>query len=527
MAKFKVMVTDKLSDKGVKVFQADKDIQCDVLPTPSPAELLKIIPEYDALVIRSATSVTAEVLAVAKKLKVVGRAGVGLDNVDIPAATKAGVIVMNTPDGNTISAAEHTVALILALARKIPQAHQSLKEKKWDRNKFMGTELFGKTLGVIGLGRIGFEVAKRCRAFEMRILAYDPYSTQEKAAQVGAELTTVDEILKNADIITVHVPKTKETTNLINAESLKKCKKGVRFINVARGGIYNEADLAEALKSGHVGGAGIDVFSEEPPTGNPLLDAENVVLTPHLGASTEEAQVNVADVVARQIVDALHGRTIANAVNIPSISLADWKAVQPYYKMAQNLGRFAGQFFTGAIKSVEITYGGEVAKKKPDALTRVLLKELLSPRFEEHMNEVNVAVLAKEKGIKISESLVEAGDFTTHMGLKVETDAGVRVLEAAQSGSATQIVNLDGFPVAIPTDGSLIIFFNQDLPGMIGKATTALGEAGVNIASLTNGRKARGGDAVTVINVDGQVSEAVVGKLNAIQGVKNASVIQL
>lgn len=527
MAKFKVMVTDKLSDKGVKVFQADKDIQCDVLPTPSPEDLLKIIPEYDALVIRSATTVNAAVLAAGKKLKVVGRAGVGLDNVDIPAATKAGVIVMNTPDGNTISAAEHTVALILALARKIPQAHQSLKEKKWDRNKFMGMELYGKTLGVIGLGRIGFEVAKRLRAFEMRILAYDPYSTTEKAAQVGAELTSVDEILKNADIITVHVPKTKETTNLINAESLKKCKKGVKFINVARGGIYNEADLAEAIKAGTIGGAGIDVFSEEPPTGNPLLDVDNIVLTPHLGASTEEAQVNVADVVAKQIVDALHGRTIANAVNIPSISLGDWKAVQPYYKMAQNLGRFAGQYFTGAIKAVEITYGGEVSKKKPDALTRVLLKELLSPRFEEHMNEVNVSVLAKEKGIKISESMVEAGDFTTHISVKVETDKGSRVLEAAQAGATTQIVNLDGFPVAIPTEGSLIIFFNQDAPGMIGKATTALGEAGVNIGSLTNGRKAKGGEAVTVINVDGDVSDAVVGKLNAISGVKNASVIKL
>lgn len=527
MAKFKVMVTDKLSDKGVKIFQADKDIQCDVLPTPSPEDLLKIIGDYDALVIRSATIVTAAVLAAAKKLKVVGRAGVGLDNVDIPAATRSGVIVMNTPDGNTISAAEHTVALILALARKIPQAHQSLKEKKWERNKFMGMELYGKTLGVIGLGRIGFEVAKRCRSFEMRILAYDPYATPEKAALVGAELTTVDEILAQADIITVHVPKTKETTNLINAETLKKCKKGVRFVNVARGGIYNEADLAEALKSGQVGGAGIDVFSEEPPTGNPLLDADNVVLTPHLGASTEEAQVNVADVVAKQIVDALHGRTIANAVNIPSISLEDWKAVQPYYRMAQNLGRFAGQFFGGQIKSVEVTYGGEVAKKKPEALTRALLKELLQPVFEDHVNEVNVQVLAKEKGIKITESKVEAGDFTTHMGLKVETAAGLRILEAASTGSTTQIVNLDGFRVAIPTEGSLIIFFNKDLPGMIGKATTALGQAGVNIASLTNGRKEKGGDAVTVINVDGDVDEAVVGTLNAIAGVKNASVIKL
>ncbi len=527
MAKFKVMVTDKLSEKGVKVFQADKDIQCDVLPTPSPEDLLKIIPQYHALVIRSATTVSAAVLDAATNLKVVGRAGVGLDNVDIPEATRHGVIVMNTPDGNTISAAEHTLSIMLALARKIPQAHQSLKEKKWDRNKFMGVEMYGKTLGVIGLGRIGWEVAKRARAFEMRILAYDPYATPEKALSVGAELTSIDEILKQADFITVHVPKTKETTNLINAESLKKCKKGVRLINVARGGIYNEADVAEALKTGQVGGAAIDVFSEEPPTGSPLLDAENVVLTPHLGASTEEAQVNVAEVVAMQIVDALHGRTIANAVNIPAISLEDWKVMEPYYHMARNLGRFAAQFFGGTIKGIEVTFGGEVAKKKPDALMRVLLKELLSPYFDKAVNEVNVQVLAAEKGIKISESRVEAGDFTRSLGLKVILESGTHSLEAAATGNSTLITDLDGFRVSIPTEGALIIFFNKDLPGMIGKAAMALGEAGVNIASLTNGRKEKGGEAVTVVNVDSAVAPSVVEKLNAIPGVRNARVIQL
>ncbi len=527
MAKFRIMVTDKLSEKGTKVFQAEPDFQTDVLPTPSPEELLKIIPEYDALVIRSATIVTPQVLEAGKKLKVVGRAGVGLDNVDIPAATRRGVIVMNTPDGNTISAAEHTVALMLSMARKIPQAHASLKEKKWDRNKFMGVEMFGKTLGVIGLGRIGFEVAKRCRAFEMKILAYDPFATADKAAQVGAELCDIDRILRESDIITVHVPKTKETTNLINAESLKKCKKGVRLINVARGGIYSEADLAEALKSGQVGGAAIDVFSEEPPTGNPLLDADNIILTPHLGASTEEAQVNVAEVVAHQIVDALKGRTIANAVNIPAISLEAWREMMPFYRMAQSLGKFAAQFAGGKIKAIEVSVGGETPRQKQDALSRVLIKELLAPYVDLPLNEVNALVMAKEMGLKITEVKVDTADYTNHMGVKVETDGSSHQIEAAMSGTESRIVLVDGYAVSIPTTGSLILFFNKDIPGMVGKAATALGDAGVNIASLANGRKEKGGEAVTVINVDGEVGEGVVKKLAAIEGIKNPRVIQL
>ncbi len=524
---FRVMVTDKLSEKGVKVFQAEPDFKVDVVATLTPEELKKVIGEYDALVIRSATNVTPDILELAHKLKIVGRAGVGLDNVDIPAATRKGVIVMNTPDGNTISAAEHTCALILAMARNIPAAHASLKDKKWERNKFMGVELLGKTLGLIGMGRIGFEVGRRMQVFGMRILGYDPYCTPARAAEIGAELCSIDRIIAEADFITVHVPKTKETTNMLGTAQFAKMKKGARLINVARGGIFNEVELADALKSGLVAGAALDVFSEEPPTGNPLLDAPNTVLTPHLGASTEEAQVNVAEVVARQIVDALKGRTVANAVNLPAISLDAWKQIQPYYRMAGDLGRFASQFFGSGVKSVEISYGGEVAKNKPQALSRVLLKELLKPAFDQAVNEVNALALAKERGMTIDEKTVDASDFTTHLGLKVETADGAHSLEAALSGTATFIVNIDGYKVSIPTEGALILFFNKDLPGMIGKAATALGEAGVNISSLVNGRKEKGGEALTVINVDGNVGEDVVKKLSAVEGVKNVRVIQL
>jgi D-3-phosphoglycerate dehydrogenase len=524
---FKVFITDKLSEKGVAVFKAEPDFQADVYPTLAPEELKKAIVDYDALVIRSATNVTPDILEAAKKLKVVGRAGVGLDNVDIPAATRRGVIVMNTPDGNTISAAEHTVALILAMARNIPQAHASLKDKKWERNKFTGIEIFGKTLGVIGLGRIGFEVAKRLRAFNMNVLAYDPFCTPERARTIDAELTTVEDILKRADIITVHVPKTKETANMIAAEQIRTCKKGVRFVNVARGGIINEADLAQAIKDGQVAGAAIDVFTEEPPTGNPLLELDKVVLTPHLGASTEEAQVNVADVVAKQIVDALRGRTIANAVNIPSISAEQWKEIQPFYQLAGRLGAFAAQYAGKGIKSAEIHYRGAVARQKPQALTPVLLKELLSVHFPESVNLVNAPVLAAERGIAVKEIMSGEGTFTTSIALKLVTPEGEVNLEAALSGDEPRIVSINGFRVDIRTSGTLLLSFNKDVPGMVGRVGTVLGEAGVNIASLTNGRGEKGGEALSVFSLDQGVAESVLKKIEAIAGLRDVRLVHL
>jgi D-3-phosphoglycerate dehydrogenase len=524
---FKVFITDKLSEKGVAVFKAEPDFQADVYPTLPPEELKKAIVDYDALVIRSATNVTADILEAAKKLKVVGRAGVGLDNVDIPAATRRGVIVMNTPDGNTISAAEHTVALVLAMARNVPQAHASLKEKKWERNKFTGIELYGKTLGVIGLGRIGFEVARRLRAFNMRIVAYDPFCTPERAAEIEAELTTVEAILREADIITVHVPKTKETANMIGAAQFKTCKKGVRFVNVARGGIINEADLAQALKDGQVAGAAIDVFSEEPPTGNPLLDADKVVLTPHLGASTEEAQVNVADVVARQIVDALRGGTITNAVNIPSVSADLWKEIQPYHELASRLGAFASQYTGAGLKGVEIHYRGAAAKHKPQSLTPVFLTGLLAPLFSESVNVVNAPLLAKERGLALKEVISSEGTFTSSIAVKLETAQGETLIEAALAGAEPRIVGLDGFRVDIRTSGTQLLFFNKDVPGMVGKVGTVLGDAGVNIAAMTNARVDKGGEALSVFSLDQALDASTLQKLEAIPGLRGVRVVQL
>ncbi len=525
---FKVMVTDKLSDKGTNVFKAEADFQVDVHPTLSPEELKKILPQYDALVIRSATIVTADLLEAAPKLRIVGRAGVGLDNVDVAAATRKGVIVMNTPDGNTISAAEHTIALMLSMARNIPAAHASLREKKWERNKFLGVELFGKTLGVIGLGRIGFEVARRMHAFGMKIVAYDPFCTPERALELGAELATVERIIEEADFITVHVPKTKETTNMIGAAQFAKMKKTARIVNVARGGIINETELAQALKDKRIAGAAIDVFSEEPPVGNALLEADNIILTPHLGASTEEAQVNVAEVVAHQIVDALRGRTIANAVNIPSISAELWRQIQPYYNLAGKLGTFSSQYLAGQVKSVDIHYRGEAVNQQPKALTPVLIKELLVTSFGEGVNIINAPMLAKERGIVIREINGGEGFFASSIVLEAETANGRQIIEAALAGGGeARIVGIDGYRVDIRCDGQLLLFFNQDSPGMVGKVGTILGEAGVNIASLTNGRKEKGGEALSVFNVDGNVPKSVLEKLSAIPGLRDARLVNL
>ena len=529
MAKYRVLVTDKLSDKGVDVFKADKDIEVDVKATQDEAALKEDIKNYDAIVIRSATTMTAAIIEGADRLKVIGRAGVGLDNVDIPAATRKGIAVMNTPDGNTISAAEHTIALILSLARNVAPAHQSLREKKWDRAKYSGIELYGKTLGLIGTGRIGGEVAKRMKAFSMEIIALDPFCTPKRAEELGVELVSkLDDILQRSDFITVHVPKTAETTNMLNKQTLAKCKKGVRVINVARGGIINEADLAEALASGQVGGAGIDVFSEEPPTGNPLLDAENIVLTPHLGASTTEAQVNVAAVVAQQIVDALHGRTIANAVNIPALSKEAWKEIQPYYGLCQQLAAFAGQFAAQGLKKVNITFAGGAAEQEVEALQRVLLVGLLKPALDDAINLINAPLLAKDKGVEVSSTKKEnAGAFANLISLELDASDGKHLISGSLMGPGdARVVDIDGYKVDLRTEGISLLFFNKDQPGVVGKVGTLLGDAGINISGLSNGRKEKGGEALSVVAVDSEVSTAVLESLGALEGIRGARLVK-
>ncbi|MDP4220021.1 MAG: phosphoglycerate dehydrogenase [Bacteroidota bacterium] len=526
---FNILISDKLAQQGVDIFKAEQDIQVDVKLGLKPDELRNMIGNYDALVVRSETQVTAEVIAVAKKLKVIGRAGVGFDNIDIPAATRAGIIVMNTPDANTISAAEHTMALILSLARNIPQANASLLAKKWERSKFVGVELLGKTLGIIGLGRIGAEVSSRSKSFGMKIVAYDPYASSDRAKELGVELCDLKTLLSRSDIITVHVPITKDTRQLIGTEELKLCKKGVRIVNVARGGIYDEAAVAEALKSGQVAGAAFDVFSKEPPTDNPLLDLPNFIATPHLGASTEEAQINVGMVVARQIIEALRNGTIFNAVNLPALDAREREHLQPYFTLCDKLAAFLSQGTRDKLDAIHITYSGDVTREKTPALTLAILKDLLASSYQENINYVNAPILAKERGIKVTESMTDHfGSYTNSILIEIESGAARHSIRGTLLIDATpRIVEIDKYRVDVPAEGTLLVFFNPDIPGILGKVSTILGNARVNIAGLANGRIEPGKDAVTVISVDNEVPAEVIKTISAIAGLKHVRLVSL
>jgi D-3-phosphoglycerate dehydrogenase len=526
---YRILISDKLSPEGVKVFTDEPDFQVDIKTGLKAEELAKVIGEYDALVVRSDTQVTNGVIAAASRMKVVGRAGVGLDNIDIPAATRAGIIVMNTPDGNTISAAEHTMAMLLSLARNIPDANASLKSGKWERAKFMGVELYGKTLGIIGLGRIGTEVAKRAASFGMNIIAYDPFASEDKARTLGAKLTDLETLIRTSDFITPHAPKTKETAKLIGEKELSIMKKSVRLVNVARGGIYDEAALAKALESGQIAGAALDVFETEPPLGSPLLSAPNIIVTPHLGASTEEAQVNVAIALAKQIVSALKYNSIANAVNIPAIGADEWKEIAPHFALAEKLGSFAAQISAAHVSSVRISYAGDVTKMKMNALTLAILKELLTASYSESVNLVNAKLLADELGMQVTETTSsDASNFTSLIRVSVTKENETHTLAGTVSAlGGPRITDIDGHRIDIEPHGNLILFFNRDVPGILAKVSAILGGANINIAGLTNGRIAPGSDAVTIVGVDNEISEEVLAKISAIEGLRNVRVIKL
>lgn len=526
---FKILICDKLAEQGIDIFRSDADCTVDIKLGLSPTELKKIVGEYDALVVRSETQITADIIAEAKNVKVIGRAGVGLDNVDIPAATRAGIIVMNTPDGNTISAAEHTMALILSMARNIPQARESLRAKKWERSKFTGIELLGKTLGIIGLGRIGSEVAKRAASFGMHLISYDPYASPERARELNVELCDLNTLLGRSDIITVHVPITADTSKLIGDEEIALCKDGVRLVNVARGGIYDETALTNALRNGKVAAAALDVFSTEPPLDNPLLEFPNVIATPHLGASTEEAQINVAIVVAKQIVDALHGRTIFNAVNVPAIDAEQWKYLHPFYNLCKKLATFLSQVSHERIKAIHITYSGDVAHQKTQALTLVVLQNLLSPYYQENVNYVNAPVLAKERGIEVTESTTEHfGNYTNTIFIQVDLEGSSHSIRGTVlTDGSVRIVEIDSYRVDISAEGMLLMFFNPDIPGILGKVSTILGNAKVNIAGLANGRVETGSLAVTVINLDSDVPPDALQEISGIEGLSTVRLIKL
>lgn len=526
---YKVLVSDSLSEEGLKVLKNEKDLQVDVKLKLPPEELKTIIKDYDALVVRSSTKVTKDIIASAEKLKVIGRAGVGLDNVDAEAASKRGIIVMNTPAGNTISTCEHTMSLMLSMSRNVPQANASLREGKWDRNKYMGVELYGKTLGIVGLGRIGTEVAKRATSFGMMVIAYDPYLTVERALELGVELVDLKEIIKRSDYITVHTPITDETKHLIGDEEFAQMKQGVRIINCARGGIINEQALLRAIESGKVSGAALDVYENEPPKDFSMFKNEKLVATPHLGASTEEAQVNVAIEVAKQVADALLGRGCRNAVNVPCVDPELLQIIRPYIELAEKMGLMIAQLSEGRIGEVKIEYSGDIVAHDLAPVTIAFLKGFLTPILQETVNFVNASVIAKERGIKVVETKSsQMEEFANLIAIEARTDkAKVRAAGTLSPRKEPRIVKINDFYVEAATTGYLLILSNQDRPGIIGQVGNILGQNKINIAGMTLGRIKAGGTAMTVLNVDEEVPDGVMKQIRAAQNIIDAKLVKL
>ncbi len=520
----KVLISDALSPAAVQIFK-DRGIEVDFQPAlgKDKDKLAEAIDGFDGLAIRSATKVTPKILEKAKHLKVIGRAGIGVDNVDIPAATAKGIIVMNTPFGNSITTAEHAISLMLALARQIPEADASTRAGKWEKNKFMGVEIFGKTLGVIGCGNIGSIVAERALGLKMKVIAYDPFLSHERATEIGVEKVELDELFKRSDFITLHTPLTDKTRNIIDAEALKKMKKGVRIINCARGGLVDEAAVAEALKSGHAAGAAFDVFAIEPATESPLFHLPNVVCTPHLGAATTEAQENVALQIAEQMADYLLRGAISNAINFPSISAEEAPKLKPFVQLAEKLGSFAGQLTENPIKEVQITYEGQVAQMNVKALTSAALAGLLRPMLGA-VNVVSAPILARERGMVVEETTREAvGDYESLITLNIVTEKQARSVSGTVfADGRPRIVNIKGIRMDAEFGPSMIYITNLDKPGFIGKFSSTLGDAGINIATFHVGRDTPGGDAVALIEIDGALPDDVLDKVRALPQVQQA-----
>ncbi|PPQ37725.1 D-3-phosphoglycerate dehydrogenase [Rhodoblastus acidophilus] len=518
----RVLISDALSPAALAIFK-ERGVEVDFQPAlgKDKEKLAAIIGDYDGLAIRSATKVTPKILENAKNLKVVGRAGIGVDNVDIPAATARGIIVMNTPFGNSITTAEHAISLMLALARQIPAADASTQAGKWEKNRFMGVEITGKVLGVIGCGNIGAIVADRALGLKMRVIAFDPFLSAERAKNIGVEKVELADLLARADFITLHTPMTPQTKNILSAENLAKTKKGVRIINCARGGLVDEAALRAALDSGHVAGAAFDVFVEEPATSNVLFGHPNMICTPHLGASTNEAQENVALQVAEQIADYLTRGAITNAINFPNITAEEAPKLTPFITLAEKLGSFAGQMTDVGVKKLTITYEGAVGELKTKALTAAALAGFLRPMLTD-VNVVSAPAVARERGIVIDETVRAAeGDYDSLLSLSVESEGGVFSLSGAVfNDGKPRVVSISGIRAEAEFAPSMIFVSNADKPGFIGRFASLLGEAGVNIATFALGRDAEGGSAIALVAIDGGVPEKVFAGISELPGVK-------
>jgi D-3-phosphoglycerate dehydrogenase len=525
--KMRILVCDPISEKGIEVFKQDPEIEVDVKLNLSEAEICEIIFDYHAVVVRSQTKITKKILEAGRQLKVVGRAGVGIDNIDVEAATLRGIVVVNTPDGNTISAAEHTLAMMLALARHIPQADQSLRRGEWQRSKFIGVELRNKTLGIIGYGKIGSEVGKRSKVFGMEILVYDPYINHEVAERAGVKPVSLDVLLSESDFITVHMPLTSETKHLICAQQFKKMKDGVRILNVARGGIIDETALYQAIVAQKVAGAALDVYEKEPQTKSPLFDLPEVIVTPHLGASTEEAQVNVAIDVAREILRVLRGEPVQNAVNIPFIKPEHLKTAKPYMLLMEKLGKLASVLAEGATNAIEIKYLGEIAELEFGSLTNTFIKGLLRPYLHDAINYVNAPLIAKNRGIKVKEiKSTQVDDYANKVCISIKGEGWSHTVSGAVfKKNEPRILSVNEYSLDIQPTGHILLITHIDRPKLVGEVGMILGERGVNIAGMQLDRERAGGKAMMILTIDHEVTTDVLAKIKTIKDIKTANYV--
>jgi len=526
---FKILVSDPISDMGIQQLYDAPDVQVDKKTGLTEDELVAIIADYDALLVRSQTKVTERILEAAKALRVIGRAGVGVDNINLEAATRRGIIVINAPDGNTISTCEHTFAMIMSVARQIPQAYKKTVAGEWDRKSFVGVELRNKVLGVIGMGRIGSEVAKRAKAFGMEVIGYDPFLTEERADKLGVKLGSVDDIARQADFITVHTPLTNETRHMLSKPQFAIMRPGVRIINCARGGIIDEQALLEAIDAGIVAGAAFDVFEEEPPRpDHPFLHHPKIIVTPHLGASTVEAQENVAIDVSEQVLHILRGQPFKNAVNLPPVPPNVLNKLQPYFKLGEKLGSWLGQISRGAVREIVVHYSGELSEVDTNPLTRYIVKGILSHQLES-VNIVNAMHLAKSRDVNIVvQNSTQAKSFTNLITVTLKTNAEEKLLSGTLlSGYGERIVQIDKYPVDISPEGNLILVSHQDKPGIIGRVGTLLGNNDVNIATMQVGRKVVGGSAIMVLTTDKPAPEDVLKQMNELPDIMNVTALTL
>jgi D-3-phosphoglycerate dehydrogenase / 2-oxoglutarate reductase len=524
----RVLVADGLQAVGVDALRKH-GLEVEVTGSLDERALIARLGEFEGLIVRSATKVTRAAIAAGPRLEVIGRAGAGVDTIDVEAATERGIIVMNTPGGNTTAVAEHTLALLLALARRVAVADATLKAGKWEKNRLQGVELLGKTLGILGLGRIGTEVARRALGFRMQVLAYDPYLTREAAERLGVDSVELDELLTRSDFITIHTPLTGDTRHLIGESELARMKRGVRLINCARGGIIDEAALARALASGQVGGAGIDVFEQEPPPADhPLLRFEQVVLTPHLGAATDEAQSAVALAIADQVADVLVRGVVSNAVNLPTVDAETLREQAPYAGLAAAMGRFLAQMAEGRMAEARLTYAGEITQRPTAGLTLAFLRGVLGTILAEHVTDVNAMLIARNRGLRVTEtSTSESAGYSSLLTAELRTDRGTSSVAGTLFHREPRFVAIDGFSLEAVPHGFMLVFANQDVPGVVGRIGTLCGRHGINIAGMQLGRERRGGRAVSILNLDDPMPPAALDEIRAMPDIVFARLVRL